>query len=225
MRDAGLDGLASERLQLRRFTVADGALLQRLNSDPEVMRYLGGVERAEDTQAMLEGRILSYYEEHPGLGVWATLERSSGECIGFHLLNHIRGEALIQVGYRLFPQFWGSGYATEMSVALLRYGFANLGLPSICAITHPDNHGSQRVLLKSGLERRGERAFTHPSYAPYGAMPFFERSAADWLKSRSQLIGLSVQPRSDVAQSDFGAREKAREWVHGAEFQPPPHRP
>lgn len=181
MRDAGLEGLASERLQLRRFTPGDGALLRRLNSDPEVMRYLGGVERAEDTQAMLDGRILSYYEEHPGLGVWATLERSSGEFIGFHLLNHIRGETLIQVGYRLLPSFWGRGYATEMSVALLRYGYAELGLPSLCAITHPDNLGSQRVLLKSGLTRRGERAFNHPSYAPYGAMPFFQRDAADWL--------------------------------------------
>ena len=181
MRDAGLEGLATERLQLRRFTRADLPLLQRLNSDPEVMRHLGGVEAPDDTRQMLEGRILTYYEEQPGLGVWATLERQSGECIGFHLLNHIRGESLIQVGYRLFPKFWGGGYATEMSVALLRYGYSDLGLPSLCAITHPDNFGSQRVLLKSGLERRGERGFSHPSYAPYGAMPFFEREAEDWL--------------------------------------------
>jgi len=182
MKDAGLDGLMTERLRLRRFSLADTALLQRLNSDPAVMRYLGGVEAAEDTRAMLEGRILAYYDEHPGLGVWATLERRSGECIGFHLLNHIRGETLIQVGYRLFPPFWGSGYATEMTVALLRYGYTDLGLESICAITHPENFGSQRVLLKSGLERRGERGFSHPSYAPYGAMPFFEREAEHWLR-------------------------------------------
>ena len=185
MRDAGLDGLASERLQLRRFTPADLPLLQKLNADPVVMRYLGGPERAEDTQAMLEGRILTYYDQHPGLGVWATLEKRSGECIGFHLLNHIRDETLIQVGYRLFPDYWERGYATEMTVALLRYGYADLGLPSICAITHPDNSGSQRVLLKSGLERRGERAFSHPAYAPYGAMPFFEREARDWLRDHA----------------------------------------
>ncbi|ROH91054.1 N-acetyltransferase [Stagnimonas aquatica] len=181
--DAGRDGLRSARLQLRRFELADLPLLQRLNSDPEVMRYLGGPEAPEDTRTMLEGRILSYYQEQPGLGVWASIERHSGACIGFHLLNHIRGESLIQVGYRLFPQYWGSGYATEMSVALLRYGYTQLGLPSLCAITHPDNAGSQRVLLKSGLERQGERAFSHPSYAPYGAMPFFQRGAEDWLRT------------------------------------------
>lgn len=185
MADAGLDGLQSARLQLRRFTPADLPLLQRLNGDAAVMRHLGGVEAPEDTRGMLEGRILGYYDEHPGLGVWATLEKRSGECIGFHLLNHIRGETLIQVGYRLFPQFWERGYATEMSVALLRYGYTDLGLASICAITHPENFGSQRVLLKSGLERCGDRAFKHPSYAPYGAMPFFEREAEDWLRDEA----------------------------------------
>lgn len=181
MRDAGLEGLASERLQLRRFTPEDLPLLERLNTDPAVMRYLGGIEAPDSIRAMLEGRILAYYYEHPGLGVWATLERSSGECIGFHLLNHIRGESLIQIGYRLFPSFWSRGYATEMTVALLRYAYTGLGLPSVCAITHLDNLGSQRVLLKSGLERRGERRFGHPSYAPYGPLAYFERSARDWL--------------------------------------------
>lgn len=180
IKDAG-DGLATARLQLRRFSAADLDLLDRLNSDAEVMRHLGGVASRADTQQMLERRVLRYYDEHPGLGVWATIERGSGACIGFHLLNHIRGEAHIQVGYRLFPAYWGRGYATEMSIALLRYGFATLGLDMITAITAPDNVGSQSVLLKSGLHRRGERSFAHPAYSDWGAMPWFERDAADWL--------------------------------------------
>ncbi|WP_428309588.1 GNAT family N-acetyltransferase [Hydrocarboniphaga sp.] len=183
--DAGT-GLSTPRLLLRRFTLADLDLLDRLNSDAEVMRHLGGVASRADTQAMLEGRMLRYYDEHPGLGVWATIERRSGACIGFHLLNHIRGEQHIQVGYRLFPGYWGRGYATEMSIALLRYGFATLGLDTITAITAPDNFGSQSVLLKSGLRRNGERAFAHPSYADWGAMPWFERNAADWLDDDSR---------------------------------------
>lgn len=181
--DAGA-GLSTRRLLLRRFTMADLDLLDRLNGDAGVMRHLGGVASREDTQAMLEQRILRYYDEQPGLGVWATLERGSGQCIGFHLLNHIRGEQHIQVGYRLFPAYWGRGYATEMSIALLRYGFADLGLRTITAITAPDNRDSQKVLLKSGLQRRGERAFTHPAYAEWGAMPWFERDADDWLAER-----------------------------------------
>jgi RimJ/RimL family protein N-acetyltransferase len=46
------------------------------------------------------------------------------------------------------------------------------------------NHASQRVLLKIGLERRGERAFAHPDYASEGPMAWFERDAADWRAER-----------------------------------------
>ncbi len=181
MIDAGLEQLQTERLQLRRFTLADEALLYRLNSDPAVMRHLGGPMTAEANRAMLEDRILRYYEEHPGLGVWATLERASGRCIGMHLLNHVRGETLVQVGYRLFEADWGRGYATEMSIALLRYGYTALKLPVLMAIADLPNLASQQVLLKSGLHRKGERAFAHPQYAALGPLAYFERGAGDWL--------------------------------------------
>lgn len=179
-RDAGA-GLATGRLVLRRFTPDDLALLQRLNGDAAVMRHLGGVMSAEDTEAMLNGRILGYYDEHPGMGVWATQLRESGECIGFHLLNHVLGENLVQIGYRLFPQHWGRGYATEMSLALMHYGFRQLRLPLLTANAALGNLASQHVLLKVGLHRKGQRHFAHPVYARMGAMAYFERDAADWL--------------------------------------------
>ncbi len=181
MKDAGLAGLATARLQLRRFTPDDEALLYRLNSSANVMRHLGGPISPEQNRAMLEGRILSYYDAHPGLGVWASCERESGRCIGFHLLNHVQGETLIQVGYRLFEADWGQGYATEMSIALLRYGYTVLGLPMIMANADQPNLASQQVLLKCGLHRKGTRAFAHPTYAPFGELAYFERNAADWL--------------------------------------------
>lgn len=178
MKDAG-DGLATQRLMLQRFRAEDLDLLSRLQSDPAVMRYLGGVMTKEKSAEMLRERMLDYYALHPGLGVWKTLERGSGECVGFHLLNNIRGAEHIQVGYCLFPQFWGYGYATEMSIALLRYGFRDRGLSQITAIADLPNEASHRVLLKAGLRRNGERAFA--AYANGGNMAWFERDARDWL--------------------------------------------
>jgi len=181
VKDAGLEHLSTARLTLRRLTPADEGLLWELNSSPAVMRYLGGPLSEAENRTMLDERILRYYGEHPGLGVWATCERNTGRCVGFHLLNHVRGESMIQLGYRLFEQDWGKGYASEMGVALLRYGFAELGLPQLMANTHPDNVDSQRVLLKCGLRRKEDRAYAHPMLAPFGLMPYFERDAADWL--------------------------------------------
>ena len=178
--------LTTERLALRRFTAQDLDLLHRLQSDPEVMRYVGGPKTRAQTEAMLKARILDYYEQHPGLGMWATLERDTGACVGTHLLNHIQGEKYIQVGYVLFSEYWGRGYATEMTIRILRYGFRDLGLLQIVAITDMPNIASQRVLLKAGLTRNGERRFAHPAYAASGPLAWFEGDAVRWLSQHPE---------------------------------------
>ncbi|MBP7418742.1 MAG: GNAT family N-acetyltransferase [Xanthomonadales bacterium] len=173
--------LVTPRLALRRFRADDLEFLCRLNADPDVTRHTGGTKDRAQTEQMLRVRVIDYYEANPGLGIWATIERETGHCVGLHLLNHIQGETLIQVGYQLVPQAWGKGYATEMAVAVVRYAFKVMALPRIVAITDLPNVASQRVLLKAGLHRNGEREFAHPAYAPQGPLAWFERDAGEWL--------------------------------------------
>lgn len=173
--------LTTKRLALRRFTRDDLDWLTTLRGDPEVMRYAGGPRDRADSEELLQIRMLDYYEAYPGLGNWLTAERATGEAVGFHLLNHIRGESIIQVGFFLARPFWGRGYAAEMGRAVLRHGFETLGLPTIAGIATLDNVPSQRVLTKIGLERHGEREFAHPAYADAGPMAWFERAREDWL--------------------------------------------
>jgi ribosomal-protein-alanine N-acetyltransferase len=175
--------LETERLALRRFTLDDLDTLAGLNADARVTQYLGGVKDRAQTEALLRTRILEYYDQHPGLGIWATIERASGQVAGFHVLNHIQGETDLQVGYALFTEFWGRGYATEMAIALLRHGYATLGLAQVNAITDVGNVASQHVLLKAGLERKGERVFAHPAYAASGPMAWFESHREAWLNA------------------------------------------
>lgn len=65
--------------------------------------------------------------------------------------------------------------------AVLRYGYVDRQLPRIAGIASLGNHASQHVLTKIGLERRGERAFSHPAYAAEGPLAWFEREAKEWL--------------------------------------------
>jgi len=176
--------LETARCQLRRFTPDDRDWLRELYADPEITRYLGGVKTAAQTDDLLQTRILDYYDANPGLGIWMTVERSTGTRLGFHLLNHIQGESIIQVGYSLTKPAWGRGFATEVAVAVLRHGFVTLGLPCIAGMASLGNMASQRVLQKIGLERRGERAFPHPAYAAEGPMAWFERERDAWLAER-----------------------------------------
>lgn len=171
--------LATARLALRPFVPEDYDWLVRLHADERAMREIGGVMTPEATRTFLRQRVLDYYAQHPGLGIWVTFERDGGAVVGCHLLNNIRGDTLIQVGYYLWPQFWGRGYATEMCVGVLRYGFAGLGLPRIHAITNLPHTASQKVLAKAGLQRAGERSF--PAYSDGAPLAFFQRDRAAWL--------------------------------------------
>lgn len=183
-RDAGIpDGcwLETERLALRRFTPDDLDWLVALYADEDVTRYLGGTKTRAQVEELLATRILGYYEAHPGLGLWMTIERATGQSVGFHLLNHIQGESIIQVGYGLVTSAWGRGFATEMACPLLRYGFIDLKLARIAGMANLQNVASQRVLEKIGLQRHGERAFPHPAYAMQGPMAWFERDRSGWI--------------------------------------------
>lgn len=178
--------LTTERLGLHRLRPADLEWLADLESDPDVMQHLGGPKSRTQVEEILRVRILEYYDAHPGLGIWKTVERSSNQPVGIHILNHIQGESIVQVGFVLFRSAWGRGYATEMGRALVGHAFRTLALARVAGITTLDNAGSQRALQKIGLRRNGERSFSHPAYAFAGPMAWFEREREDWIQDQHE---------------------------------------
>jgi RimJ/RimL family protein N-acetyltransferase len=146
----------TERLALREFTDGDLPDLMRLDTDPRVMRYIGS-GRALTTDAVSEvlRRVRRYYDLYPNLGVWRAERRDKGAFVGWFCLKYIPRTVEVEVGYRLLPEAWGQGYATEGATALVRYGFEEVGLTRIVGLTHPRNAASQNVLLKAGLRDAG----------------------------------------------------------------------
>ncbi len=57
----------------------------------------------------------------------------------------------VDLGYRLRRSAWGKGHATEGSRALIRKGFAELGVRRVVAETMAVNAASRRVMEKAGL--------------------------------------------------------------------------
>ena len=146
--DAGAAGVA--------FGVGDFDDLYRLDSDPRVMRYIGdGKPAAREAVAQRLKRFLRYPTLYPDLGVWRASRRDNGAYIGWFALNYAGKTTDVEVGYRLLPEAWGRGFATEGASALVDYGFDDLGLRRIIGVTHPGNKASQRVLQKAGLEDAG----------------------------------------------------------------------
>jgi RimJ/RimL family protein N-acetyltransferase len=148
--------LRTDRLALRRFTADDAQNLYRLDTDPRVMRYIGdGSPSAHATIDAGLARSIRYYDRYPGLGVWPAEERATGRFIGWFCLKYVPKTVEVEVGYRLLPESWGRGYATEGARALVARGFEALGLYRVIGLTHPENVASQHVLQKAGLRDVG----------------------------------------------------------------------
>jgi RimJ/RimL family protein N-acetyltransferase len=67
----------------------------------------------------------------------------------------------VEVGWRLDPDYWGHGLATEGGRAALSFAFETLGLDEIVSIYEPDNVASGRVMEHLGM--RPERDTVHPT--------------------------------------------------------------
>jgi [ribosomal protein S5]-alanine N-acetyltransferase len=161
--------LESERLYLRRATLDDEELFFALDSDPEVMRYIGDgsiVTDRKHARTVLAERLPAWYERAPGFGLWVCCAKAGDSPIGWFLLKscslaYYAGDRLgpatshVELGYRLLRSAWGRGYGSEMARALVAYGFDTLRLREIVAVVLPQNHASVRVMQKAGLTYRG----------------------------------------------------------------------
>jgi len=152
--------LETNRLIMRPFEETDAEGLFLLDSNPEVMKYVGGVVSTEIEQSrqMIEF-IQNQYKEN-GVGRLAVIEKSSNILIGWSGLKYLTKEIngmknVYELGYRFLPEYWGKGYATETAIAALSYAFNEIKTDIVYAMAVTENAGSNHVLRKLGFEELG----------------------------------------------------------------------
>lgn len=173
--------LTTERLHVRPPKQTDLHQLHRVLGDDRTMRYIGdGTGRSLDRVQLALDWSMNLYASR-GLGGFIVEHKDTSEVIGDALLVPILHSGVapkdpitgaidssdlslrgphIEIGYRLHPDAWGQGYATEAAAALFEYATrptarGGLGLEYLVGVTHPDNIPSQRVLEKVGLTHQG----------------------------------------------------------------------
>lgn len=151
--------LETPRLILTEITLDLVQEMYTMYTTPEVHRYTGEpmIESIEEMAKAIETRVHNYTKY--GYGRWATLLKEDQRFIGWAGLAYLPEFDEIDLGYRFLPQFWGYGYATEASKAILHYGFERLNLEKIIAIAMKENKASIRVMEKVGMQ--------FDKYAPY----------------------------------------------------------
>ena len=180
----------TSRLLLRPLRTDDVDLGIEMFTNPEVVRYVGGLMSEEKIRAEMS----NYVKRCGGgcIGIWCVIESNTGEKIGTGALlpmpveeddtnwDLVDGPDIpdsdIEVGYILKPSAWGQGYATEICQSLLRFAFEQTSLAAVVACIDNENRDSKKVLTKCGFSEEGRGM-------AYGVqIPRYRITRAQWNK-------------------------------------------
>jgi RimJ/RimL family protein N-acetyltransferase len=157
--------IRTQRLILRNWQERDRDLFYRINSDDNVMEFFDFRRDRATSDAVMDRMREEIARD--GFGWTAAEIAETGECIGFIGLHRVEIEGLApegtcEIGWRLAPEFWGKGYASEGAAALLAYGFTKLELAEIISFAVWSNVRSTTVMERIGMKRQPDADFDHP---------------------------------------------------------------
>ena len=150
--------ILTDRTKLRLIDIADLDSIHKLHSLPEIDEFntLGIPENKQETQSV----ISSWIAENQLLQIknytFAIEHKSSGEFMGLFGLK--LGNAKYkraEVWYKIHPDYWKKGFASEILRKVIVFGFESLKLHRIQAGSAVNNVGSIKVLEKAGFIREG----------------------------------------------------------------------
>ena len=151
--------ITTDRLLLRPFCSDDLDLFVNFFANHDFVRFSSGNFTRERTAEFIN-KVIDW--DRKGLpsqfvvNVRAT-RTPIGYCGFFH--QEVDGQPEIEVGYRLHPDFWNKGYATEGARAVCDCGFSQWKLDRLISLIHPDNTASRRVAEKNGMVLERDTTF------------------------------------------------------------------
>lgn len=145
--------LRTERLLLRRITVADAREIFFLRSDTVVLQYLSKepVATIDDAVAFIN-KVNSDIDSNDAI-IWAiTLHNEPEITIGTICYWRVQKEHYrAEIGYALHPYYWRKGIMKEAILKVLGYGFDVMRLHSVEARINPLNLASAAILKTTGF--------------------------------------------------------------------------
>jgi len=153
--------LETDRLRLSPWAEADREIVRGLYADPLASRDFGRTLRADEADETFE-KYLTTFSTY-GFTRWKLTLKGGGFIGTTGVMRVIDHQALgthDEIGWRLLPEFWGQGYATEAARAAQVDAQTRCGLRGIITYTAPDNPSSAAVMKRLGYIRARERDFS-----------------------------------------------------------------
>ena len=146
--------LKTERLILRQLRSSDDEEIFALRSNDTVNKYLDRkpAKSIDDAKNFIN-TINENIRRNDSI-YWAITLNDTDKIIGtICLFNFSDDHSKAEIGYELLPHFQGKGFMQEASSKVIRFGFQHVGLQTIEAYTHSENHSSTRLLEKLNFKR------------------------------------------------------------------------
>jgi RimJ/RimL family protein N-acetyltransferase len=157
------DNLESNRLLTRKLTNDDVTTWADFFRDEEAVEFLHnlGFNSCEERATHWVNKQLNRYADNQ-FGLQVLIDKNTNEFIGQCglLKQTIDEQTEIEVGYHIFKQYWGQGYAPEAAKLFIDYAFQNKLTDSVISIINTKNVKSQRVADKNGLIREKQTTWS-----------------------------------------------------------------
>ncbi|MFT4185774.1 MAG: GNAT family N-acetyltransferase [Micrococcaceae bacterium] len=143
----------SERILYRKPKVDDVDFLFTLNSNPISYQHAPDLVMKTKSQAKeLVKLYLAHWDKY-GFGYFILLDKEMGKEIGYcGVVHQVYNQVnCLNIGYRLLPEYWGGGLATEAAKTIKYWAQGNFAEPVVGKVALA-NLSSGKVLEKIGLK-------------------------------------------------------------------------
>jgi len=141
----------SGRLEYINLTASDFGLYACLVMNEEVMKYITGRALTEEEARQRFQKALMANDLLVGTGFFIARILAEHKMVGVVKLVQL-ADNQYEIGYMLLPEFWGRGYATEMTETLIRLARQKKLSGELIGIVDPENPLSIKVLTKLGFQ-------------------------------------------------------------------------
>lgn len=181
--------IETERLKLRDWEEKDLLPFQKMNANQQVRRYFPSLLSYRRSE--LDMRKMDEIIKDNGIGLFAVELKETGEWLGFIGLNYIPEDSkypfkelpFYEIGWRLIPEVWGNGLATEGAQAVLTYANEK-GITELYSFTSETNLPSRKVMEKIGMSFLDN--FEFPDLSKYHPLKRHVRYYIELLPSQSE---------------------------------------
>ncbi|MBW4891618.1 GNAT family N-acetyltransferase [Mucilaginibacter sp. HMF5004] len=158
--------LKTNRVTLRELVFDDAQQIMLLRSDPQVNKFLGRVPAItmDDAYAFIE-KIGKAIIDNRSM-YWAINLNNDNTLVGTICLWNLNYELdMAEIGFELNTTFQGKGIMAEAIKQVIDYGFGQMELKVITALTVKENERSINTLLKHRFLLDADHSFVTESEA------------------------------------------------------------